>query len=278
MNFFYENDLSSLIQFVNDNNNFCRVLERENANFVIYNEVLQNLGKNGNQQLKSISKSLVGNSKAIIFIIDDYEKRYTHFPNLILLRTSVRKSIIRTNEIALPYLWDNASTNFKISSTSIMPLVGFCGFISKHRKKIVAVFENSKNVQCNFIIQKDFWGGKPHDIDLVKLFNDNLNTNQYILCNRGKGNFSMRFYQTLACGRVPVLVDTDIELPFKNIINWDQIIILEKTEKACLQAVLDDHKKNGFIERQRKAIFIFNEYFSKENYFNQLIAHHLTAL
>ena len=44
----------------------------------------------------------------------------------------------------------------------------------------------------------------------------------YILCVRGAGNYSARFYEALALGRIPVLVNTDCILPLKDKINWNE--------------------------------------------------------
>ncbi len=275
IHFFHHKELSSTFQFIVQSKSYKRVFKIEEAQYIIKEDAIQNQGDSGNDLLKQISIAAPKNIKTIVFFIDDFEDKYTYFPNLILLRTSIQYSIKRKNEIILPYLWDHQVTNYNLSSASTLPQIGFCGFVSKYRKKMIAVFEGSNKVECNFIKQKDFWGGNPHHKDVVALFYNNLEQNQYILCNRGGGNFSIRFYQTLAAGRVPILVDTDIELPFNNIINWEEIIILKKTEKECLQAVIQDHQTNGYILRQAKARFVFKEYLSKENYFDKLMEYEL---
>jgi Exostosin family len=275
IHFFHHKELSTTIQFIVQSTCYKRVLNMEQAQFIIYENALQNIGEKGNDVLKEISATSPKNIKTLVFIIDDFEKKYTYYPNLILLRTSIQYSIKRENEILLPYLWDHQDINFNLSLASALPQIGFCGVVSKHRKKMISVFESSNKVKCNFIKQKEFWGGNPHHKDVVEMFYNNLEQNQYILCNRGRGNFSIRFYQTLAAGRVPVVVDTDVDLPFKNSIDWDEIIILQKTEKECLQAVIKDHQQNGYILRQAKARFIFREYFSKEKYFDKLMGSEL---
>ena len=37
---------------------------------------------------------------------------------------------------------------------------------------------------------------------------------------RGKGNYSYRFYETLAAGRIPVFVNTDSPLPLPDMVDW----------------------------------------------------------
>jgi hypothetical protein len=49
--------------------------------------------------------------------------------------------------------------------------------------------------------------------------------NQYSFCARGRGNFSYRFYETLAMRRIPLLLDTDCVLPFEDRIEWEDVIL-----------------------------------------------------
>lgn len=44
-------------------------------------------------------------------------------------------------------------------------------------------------------------------------FYRNIFDSEYIVCVRGGGNFSVRLYETLACGRIPLVVDTDVAFP-----------------------------------------------------------------
>ena len=54
---------------------------------------------------------------------------------------------------------------------------------------------------------------------------DHLMRNDYILCPRGGGNYSHRVYETMAAGRIPVLIDTDLVMPFPDVIPWQEISV-----------------------------------------------------
>ena len=47
----------------------------------------------------------------------------------------------------------------------------------------------------------------------------------YVLCSRGFGNYSYRLYESLACGRIPVFVDTDCVLPYDFVIDWKRYCV-----------------------------------------------------
>ncbi len=169
--------------------------------------------------------------KILIFIIHDFEFKYPRFKNIILLRTSVRASELQANELLMPYIWETLQHPLPPMAASSLPKIGFCGLLSKHRKKLIEVFSQSHEVSCDFILRKKFWGGAPNHETVISDFYQNMRDNQYILANRGAGNYSMRFYQVLAAGRIPVVVDTDMVLPFADQINWADFIVFEAYEE-----------------------------------------------
>ena len=102
-----------------------------------------------------------------------------------------------------------------------------------------------------------------------------MNANAYTFCIRGVGNFSVRFYETLAMGRIPVLIDTDCKLPLEEEINWQEhaCIIKEKDIKQLPKLVAQYH--NNLSEADFEAIQISNRNLWKHNleriaYFKQI--------
>lgn len=47
----------------------------------------------------------------------------------------------------------------------------------------------------------------------------------FTLAPRGDGNYSLRFYETLSLGRIPVLIDTDMVLPLEDRIAYDEFMV-----------------------------------------------------
>lgn len=52
---------------------------------------------------------------------------------------------------------------------------------------------------------------------------EHLLASDYVLCVRGAGNFSHRLYETLAVGRIPVILDTNLVLPLADEVDWDTL-------------------------------------------------------
>jgi hypothetical protein len=76
----------------------------------------------------------------------------------------------------------------------------------------------------------------------VREFYENIDKTDYTLCVRGGGNFSKRFYETLAMGRIPLLLDTDCPLPFEQELPWgDCAVRVHSHELSLLPVRVAEH-------------------------------------
>tara|TARA_R110002167_G_scaffold323923_1_gene529928 strand:+ start:420 stop:1334 length:915 start_codon:yes stop_codon:yes gene_type:complete len=229
-------------------------------------------------KLNRISARYAGlNKKVIVLVAYDYEHRYPGFDNLIVLRFSMRSSGKQGNEFLVPFLFSCRVQPFPQSSETSIPHIGFCGW-SKRRMGILTAFENSTEVHSVFVKRKHFWGGSRHDQELRNAFYNNMRDTQFNICQRGVGNYSMRFYQTLATGRIPVLVNTDLEFPFASEIHWRDFIVLENSEQACVDKVVECHRQGKVAEMQLKCGEVFHKYLSPRNFFAHLTEHLIPLL
>lgn len=102
------------------------------------------------------------------------------------------------------------------------------------RSQALKALSASPTVQTRFLVRSKYRGGERSPADrelLTREFFANIAGTDCTLCVRGGGNFSKRFYETLAMGRIPVLVDTDCLLPFEPELNWDDDIIRVSCER-----------------------------------------------
>lgn len=87
------------------------------------------------------------------------------------------------------------------------------------RHKLLTALQNSSQINTDFILRSKYGGGAktPDEKSILEReFYQNIRNNLFTICLRGLGNYSVRFYQTLAMGRIPVLIDTDSAVPFIN--------------------------------------------------------------
>lgn len=231
-------------------------------------------GMTDKKEIQNIINSYKNNIDKIIyiFLITDSCDQFTIPENICLYRTSLYKSKQMKNEYLLPYIWEGNTKSVPTLEKDKFPIVGFCGQNSKFRTKTLKLFTENKYIKTNFIIRKEFWGGKPHDKVLIKDFEDNMLNSHFNICNRGSGNFSMRFYQTLSFGRIPILLNTDIKLPFEEEIKWNDIIVFCNTEEELVTKVLYYWNNKNILKMQIECREIYNKYFSNTNFLDKILS------
>lgn len=178
------------------------------------------------------------------FIVDDPMPEYFH-STTISLRTKGEKPIVGFDGVAGQpllkviyhffvnlFLYVKSLTGLSIYARNIVipaPVL---------RKRILALLESDDRICANFIKRKQFRAGaKTPEEQRIKTseFYRNMLESDYVLCVRGNGNFSKRFYETLSMGRIPVFVNTDCVLPFDNIIDWKKYCIwVEESEVGMI--------------------------------------------
>jgi hypothetical protein len=126
------------------------------------------------------------------------------------------------------------------------------------RAKLLLAFEDSPLVKTNFIYRDHYRGGAQTDVqrEMTTLeYYNNIAASDYVLCIRGAGNFSVRFYETLMMGKIPVFVNTDCLLPFDDQISWrEHVVWIEwKDRKNIASIVSAFHQRlspDDFIQLQ----------------------------
>jgi hypothetical protein len=143
------------------------------------------------------------------------------------------------------------------------------------RYKLLMILNKDSDIISNFILRKHYRAGATTTDDLNRTTQEylsNIHDNPYTFCMRGGGNFSVRFYDTLAMGRIPILIDTDCSLPLFGIINWDEHILRIKVSDINQLALKLSKFHNNLTPQQFKDLQVRNrrlwqEYFNMGAYF-----------
>lgn len=149
---------------------------------------------------------------------------------------------------------------------------------SKLRHYLLHQFIKSDEVNSNFIFRKKYRAGVTNQKDKEKTtqeFYDNLQCSDYVLCVRGGGNFSVRLYETLALGRIPIFVNTDCLLPLDNTINWkEHVVWVEESERKYIAEKVNDFHSNlttkDFIDLQQKNRSLWKEKLNLKGFYNTI--------
>lgn len=159
---------------------------------------------------------------------------------------------------------------------------------SAHSYRVRALLSLSKTnkIKKNFIVRPNFGFGGPEGALFpggVKELNapfrqqyvENIVNTDYTLCVRGYGNNSMRFFEAMCCGRIPVLLNTDCVLPFDFLIDWKKycVWVEEDDINRIPEKVLEFHNKltnEEFKALQTALRNIWNTYFTPQGFYKHL--------
>ena len=145
-----------------------------------------------------------------------------------------------------------------------------------HRKTSLERIKNTHGITSNFILRKTFAEGvRSNDLNARMAFIDNITKNDYTFCMRGGGNYSLRFYETLCLGRIPLFINTNCVLPFEEKIDWKNLCLWvdEKNVDRIGEIIIDFHSSitnKEFKEKQLYAREVWEKYLSKEGFIEQL--------
>ncbi|TGD57166.1 exostosin domain-containing protein [Flavobacterium humi] len=126
------------------------------------------------------------------------------------------------------------------------------------RAKLLSFCEDPLHIKTNFIYRDNYRAGAQTEADRDRTtleYYSNIAQSDYVLCVRGAGNFSVRFYETLMMGKIPIFVNTDCLLPFEETIDWKKHVVwIEwKDREKIAQIVSDFHTRisdEAFVELQ----------------------------
>lgn len=146
------------------------------------------------------------------------------------------------------------------------------------RASLLKLLERDSAINTNFIYRNKYRAGANTQLSRAQTSTEyfqNIIDSDYVLCLRGGGNFSVRFYHTLMMGRIPVLVNTDCLLPFQDTINWkEHVVWVEWNQRKEIDRIVDSfHHKlspDEFRNMQQRNRKLWLETLSVKGIFNLL--------
>jgi hypothetical protein len=172
------------------------------------------------------------------------------------------------------------------------------------RRRAIRTLRRSERIETKFVLRKQYWGGAKHlarrplkllwnivrrknnaskgrwnapqEAKVYSEFILNVLSSDYTLCVRGAGNYSYRFYETLAAGRVPLFVNTDCVLPFAGRIPWRRHCVwveaeaIDQLEKHLMEfhSALD---QEAFRLLQLSNRHLYEKYLSPVGFYRQAL-------
>lgn len=259
-----------------------------------------------------MTETAVRLGKKLVLVLYGDSDEIINLPNAVVLRTSQYSYRKQNNEIMMPAYAEDllAGRTFTPRAKGDRPTIGFCGW-SKPRdlKNLVGTFvknavteakalvnsdrrselkgitlrsralsslRGTDGIICNFI-ERSSYSGHKNTISLDpqrarQEFVANMEGSDFVLCVKGDGNFSYRFYETLSMGRIPLLLDTHCCLPLEDRIDYSAFVC--RVPLSDLRNIgtrvrewYGAHSPQEFAARQQSARDAFAEALSTPKFF-----------
>ena len=194
-------------------------------------------------------KSLAEKKKLIILNTGDFISKIKKIENAIYFRPFLNPGEHSPNTIIIPYEIEPMFTARTFNPKFNISFMGYFPRIISTRlfytlknsfwhpvkgngsivRKLMARKIKKTNLPLTLVKRNSFSGWKrdksTNTLNRRTEFFNSIRGSRYIICPRGDGNQSLRFYETLSAGRVPILIDTKIKLPLEDRLNYSEITI-----------------------------------------------------
>lgn len=168
--------------------------------------------------------------------------------------------------IPMPYI---NTFNFKSEEKNI--LVSFIGSVTHNCREIIKNRIQHENIifRDTYHITSDFFSSNNKSIH-EKEYESILSRSRFSLCPRGSNPNSVRFWESLAAGAIPILISDNYKLPDWD---WNNTIIqlkesdLNNLDYTTLQDILLNTKNEDLLRENCLKAY---EFFKQENYKNYI--------
>lgn len=148
-----------------------------------------------------------------------------------------------------------------------------------YRRKAMKLLSRDLRIETHFIVRKTFSANrKTISLDPAtarREYVENMHESDFVLAPKGDGNFSVRFYEAISMGRIPIVIDTDMVFPLEEFINYDDFILhVPYKDIDRLADIVADFYANiseeKFIAMQKAARTAYEQYLRYDAFFNTL--------
>lgn len=238
-------------------------------------------------------------SARVPLLISAYQDdpRPISIPGAFVIRPSAYRSELTAHEILMPAYVEDVGKQWGVEPLpkGERPIIAFTGkagfsgmnerlrylvrnYLVRHgprrqgayfRRRAIAGLTADRRLTFNAIIRKRYSAHRNTiEVPPAQAREDYIRSIQqahFTLAPSGDGNYSLRFYETLSLGRIPILIDTDVQLPLADVIDYDAFIVRvpwRDSARAGDYALrfFNDHNEEQWRIAQRRARNIFESY------------------
>lgn len=265
-----------------------------------------------------VVRAAVKGRRTVVVVNSDSSEPVPLPPTAIVLRTSLNRRLRRANEFALPaWHEDIVRTHFgaepPLRDFREVPKVSFCGMAAKGgpplkrrikrqlakcldtvgwhvpdndgvylRFEAMRQLSACHDLETAFVVRDRYFGGAVENAEVRKTvrreYIDSIVESDYVLCVRGYGNFSFRFFEALSLGRTPLVIDTECVFPYDFLHDYrDLCIVVPKRELSRIgeyvRAFHDRFHAESYLHHQRRLREFWETWLSPEGFFGNVSLH-----
>ena len=189
---------------------------------------------------------------------DDHDNFQPFASPALFFRSSVDRLNPGRRSVALPYLGEDLAHWLHFDGGQIRFQTSFVGHAvsSDLRCRLVLAVAKEKRLVSHLEPRQKFHGHLPAGVQDAqrKPFLETISASLTVLCPRGEGLNSIRFFEVMSLGRIPVLISDQVLLPFEEQIDYDAFVIriAEKDVDRAGELLYD--RLQGLDEGQRLAM------------------------
>ncbi|MGY2050024.1 hypothetical protein [Methylobacterium sp. JK268] len=210
---------------------------------------------------------------AVVFAQTDYDVLIeAQGRDTLVYRTGLTRAWRLPREFALPYVWITHPDTVGARVPADKPVIGFCGTLRNRatRRRTLAHFARSDAFTCNYIIRDKFWAAGLPVEQAAADFAANIEGSDFVVCDRGIGNWTVRMYEVLSRGRIPVMLDTGGLLPEIRSGSYADTIVTARSRRELARRILEVWREEDVAARARRCRALWEENFSMTGFARNL--------
>lgn len=241
-----------------------------------------------------LDHSAPANHWGLPYFIPDYASLYPALFSLEALPSLERPSVgfcgvaaplgqsLRTRTWLFDWLRLGATylNQFGVDSCRIANMFG-TNMKHAYRARLILELGQCRKIKTDFVLRelgglvsRQYWRESLQSEYSFSYFR-NLSFNIYTICCRGTENYSIRFYEAFCVGRIPVITNTQLRLPFSDVVDYSrQCCVIEKSQLHRADKVLQEfHASNGpqgILSIMQENRSIWEKYLSFSGFYKSL--------
>jgi hypothetical protein len=280
----------------------------EDADFVLVPQPVRRRDAKLDEYLEEQARFAQTNRKKLLIFAgtDNADRIHIDLPGTVLFKASAYKSDLRANEVVTPTFTPGLAHEYAFTprQKGERPVVGFCGYagfssplayLKYHlknlltrgvyrrgiyfRRRAIALLKKDPRIETNFIVRDSFGGSTTLAKDPGRErreYLENMQNSDLVLSPKGDGNYSVRFFEALSAGRIPLLIDTDIALPLEGKIDYSKFTLRVPaaelhTLPGRVQALWGRLSEGEYMDMQRAAREAFDTFLRYDKFFNHVL-------